>query len=189
MSSKKRGQSLDFQQDLHLARLLQEGKHEVFPLLMKLYTKKVQKIAFDITGSQSDAEDITQEVFLLVLEKIQQWQGENFRAWLFQIARRRSIDHIRKEKSQKRKYSPEVFFTPKDRLWEKEKQGLVQQVLENLPPGQKEIVILKHFQNLSIKEIAQHRKCAEGTVKATLFQAFQKLREEFRKTGLQEDIE
>lgn len=171
------------------ARLLKAGNREYFPILMDIYRTRVYAKAFFITNSKEDAEDIAQETFLQMLNKIDQWQGGNFEVWLLKIAQNLSIDFLRKRKSgvTTEEILPEREKTsPEETLLRQEKIENIHKILQRLPSVQKEILYLKHFSGLSIREIAIKRNCSEGTVKATLFQILQKLAEQFENAGLME---
>ena len=168
-----------------LARDLQAHRMEAFDVLMQRYLDSVRKIAFQITRSHEDAEDVAQETFLTMLEKIEQWSGDHFEGWLFRIARNLSIDCLRKRRLV-RTEKMEVASPRAEEIMGQEDRDTINAVLGRLPPVQRDILYWRHFQGASLKEIAARRKCAEGTVKATLFQIFQKLRKDFSEAGLME---
>lgn len=174
-----------------LAISLQEGNIEVFPELMDHFHPIMYKIVFAITRSQDDTEDIIQETFIIMLEKIEQWHGKNFNSWILRIAKNLSIDCLRKRQI-KQKHLPrhqltkQGFANDEDVLVQEEQIDVLNNVIRNLPPKQKEILYLKHFKKMSIREIAIQTNCAEGTVKATLFQTLNKLKKEFKSQGIME---
>ena len=175
----------------NLALSLQQGNMEVFPEIMDHYRPIMYKIVFAITRSQDDTEDIIQETFVTMLEKIEQWHGKNFHAWILRIAKNLAIDHLRKKQVKKRHlprhYSfIESFSDEKDRVVENEQIDILHSIISTLPPKQREVLHLKHFKKMSIREIATKTNCAEGTIKATLYQTLQKLKKEFKQQGLME---
>lgn len=169
-----------------LAKKLQKGQLEVMALLIEKYQDQAYGLAYQITKRHSDADDITQEAFVIVLEKISQWQGQNFRSWLLRIVRNLAIDFLRKrnKESSEKLLEPKVNFF--DQVVTAEEKMQVHQVLQSLPAAQKEILYLRFFENMSLQEIAQKRNCSVGTVKATLFQTFQKLKRDFRQHQVME---
>ncbi|WP_372367576.1 RNA polymerase sigma factor [Candidatus Uabimicrobium sp. HlEnr_7] len=175
----------------NLASSLQKGNMEVFPEIMEHYRPIMYRIVFAITRSQDDTEDIIQETFVIMLEKIEQWHGKNFHAWVLRIAKNLSIDHLRKKRV-KLKNLPRHYYllqslsSQKDVLIEKEQIDILHSIIDSLPPKQKQILYLKHFQKMSIRDIAVETGCAEGTVKATLFQTLKKLKNQFKEQGLME---
>lgn len=168
-----------------LACSLQAGNIEAFPELMEYYRPIMQKIVFAITRSQDDTEDIIQETFVIMLEKIEQWHGKNFNAWILRIAKNLSIDYLRK-RQRNRKHMPFIKKErgeTKDCLMQQEELDALNMLLAELPPKQKEILYLKHFEKMPIREIALRLDCAEGTIKATLFQTLKKLKNQFQLSG------
>lgn len=168
--------------NVELARLLQAGHQEVFPEIMQIYQRRLYQTALKITNCESDAEDVVQDSFINVLEKIQQWRGENFSSWLMRICRNLAIDCLRKRHEQKKRLQTKTPFIDVQVM--PDEQELIDKILQKLPQKQREILHLRHFQNCSIREIAIKQGCAQGTVKATLYQTFQKLKTEFRAAGL-----
>ena len=168
-----------------LAFSLREGDIEAFPEIMEYYRPIMQKIVFAITRSRDDTEDIIQETFVIMLEKIEQWHGKNFHAWILRIAKNLAIDFLRK-KQRNRKHLPfikKLDEPVKDPLMKQEELDALNELLAQLPTKQKEILYLKHFEKMPIREIAIHQNCAEGTVKATLFQTIKKLKTQFQSSG------
>lgn len=164
---------------------LQNGDVEIFPEIAEHYNPIIQKIVFSITHSHDDAEDVAQEVFVTVLEKIEQWHGQNFHGWILKIAKNYAIDCLRKRKRKNKYTMPRAEFYEDSRILLKEEEiATLNVLLSNLPVQQKEILYLKHFKEMSIRQIAEHRNCAEGTVKATLHQTILKLKTQFKKSGL-----
>lgn len=169
-----------------LGGLLQAGKCEAFAELIRHYRVRVFNIARHITGSHDDAEDVAQETFLQMLEKIGQWRGENFDGWLSRIAQNRAIDCLRRRGGELEPRAQQERCLPDEEIIGREQRDAVNRILERLPRAQREILYLRHFEGCPIREIARRRKCAEGTIKATLYQIFQKLKKEFTVAGLME---
>lgn len=76
------------------------GDEEAITLLIDRYLKSIFNFTYRLVGKPEDAEDITQETFLKMWRNIKKYrQGENFKTWLFTIARNTAIDWLRKKKS------------------------------------------------------------------------------------------
>ncbi|NUM33594.1 MAG: RNA polymerase sigma factor [Candidatus Brocadiae bacterium] len=174
-----------------LALLLKEGKKEVFFSLSQIYEKKIYRAVSAYLRSESDTEDIVQETMIQLLKKIDQWQGKNFDAWLLKIAKNLALDFLRKKNSFRYSLPLDIDVGDQslpchDVLEKEEKRVQMNKILSELPKNQKEILYLKHFHGYKIHEIALRLGCSEGTVKATLFQTFQKLKDRFQTSGLME---
>ena len=97
---------------LELSRLIkriQKGDADAFGQLYDRFYDPVYSYVLRQTGSRADAEDITAEVFLYVLEKIDgfSWRGAGFAAWLFRIARNDVLDHFRRLGGERPRDSPD----------------------------------------------------------------------------------
>ncbi len=174
-----------------LGGLLKKGQKEALPAIIQCYERKLYRIVFAYIHSDTDAEDIVQETFIQVMNKIEQWQGKNFDAWLFRIGKNLALDFLKKKNSFR-------YFLPLEKdvddpalpcevlLEKEEKYTRIDEILAELPQRQRQILYLKHFRGYTIQEIARRQGCSEGTVKATLFQTFQKLKNRFQSLGLME---
>ncbi|MBU1495201.1 MAG: RNA polymerase sigma factor [Actinobacteria bacterium] len=167
-----------------IANELKSGKIEVFSEIINLYQSKLYHVAYKIVYSKDDAQDIVQDVFMQVLLKIQQWHGQNFSSWLFHMTRNRAIDYLRKKRKPDIRENEGIDFY--NTLFAKERTDIVNKSLKKLSENQRDIIYMRFFDGLSIKEIAKKKQCADGTVKATLFQIFQKLRSELTLSRLME---
>ncbi len=132
---------------------------------------------------RSEAEDLTQQVFLRVIQSIDSynWKGVPFSAWLFRIARNQVIDHVRKKARGPILTQDEL---PADPLGngpqEEAEQALmmekVKTAIKDLTPLQQEVISLRFAGGLSIEETAQTMKKAQGAVKALQHSALENLR-------------
>ena len=175
-----------------LGKALRDGEVAAFPLLVQGYQLRLYRLILPVVRSHQDAEDVVQETFVQVLNKIESWHGDNFNGWIFRIARNLAIDFIRKNNVRSKiniawgQQAMAANAVYDQNIIAQERQQKIREILNRLPLAQREILDLKHFQQYTIRAIAQKRKCAEGTIKATLYQTFQKLKQEFSAAGLME---
>ena len=170
--------------DTDLVKAAQGGDPEAFKMLFETNKKKIYALAYQYTKNVEDTEDIFQETFIKAYNSINTFRAEpntNFSAWLYRIGINCSIDYIRKVKRRK-EFSPNEFDI-QNMPEPEEKQGPEQShrtkevfkqteaVLKNISPRQRMVFILRHYQQLSIKEIAEYLDCTEGSVKKQLFRA------------------
>jgi RNA polymerase sigma-70 factor (ECF subfamily) len=176
-----------------VVQLAQQGDTEAFRQLFEDNKRKVFAIAYQYTKNKEDAEDIMQETFIKAFHSLEKFKTEkdtNFSSWLYRIGINASIDHLRKHKMKKDNYidsdqlpnitSDDGYSNPEEAARLKEIRGKLDQSLNRLSSGQRMVFILRHYQQFSIKEIAEHMKCSEGSVKKQLFRAFQMIKKQFQ---------
>jgi RNA polymerase sigma-70 factor, ECF subfamily len=151
------------------------GDRSAMERLFETYRPLVFAVGLSICGNAEDADDVVQESFLRAFRGLDGWRGESaFSTWLYAIATRVALDWGARFHRRPRP-SPADAATPDPDL--DEKRGRLLDALKKLPEQQRLTLILRHFRALSIAEIAEAQGCAEGTVKANLHFAVQKLRE------------
>lgn len=147
-------------------------------------------LAFQLSKNQHDAEDIYQEVFMKAWKSIKSFRMESeFFTWLYRITVNTFLTHQKKISKMKiqdsvteTNYDPLDWTIGSDELDEKSEEikSAVQNAINELPEKQKTAFILKHLQNLKIREIANIMVITEGTVKKYLFRAMDKMRVELK---------
>lgn len=138
--------------------------------IIRQYLRPVYNFAHRFSGNRQDAEDISQETFLKVWKNIKKYrEGENFKTWLFAIARNTAIDHLRKKKA--------LVFSDLEKDGEDSitetlagavslEEELPKYILKQLPADYKEIIILKYGNDFTFDEIAKILNKPLNTVKS-----------------------
>ena len=165
-------------------KLAQEGNREAVRLLFEENKKKIFSLAYRYTKNAEDAEDILQETFIKAYRFLYRFNiqdGNSFSPWLCRIGINCSIDYLRRNKNRKEKdlaqnnienlASDNVNSNPENTSAQKEIREKIDQTLNKLSGQQKIIFILKHYQQLTTREIAEYLNCSEGSVKRQLFRA------------------
>ncbi|RJX23838.1 MAG: RNA polymerase sigma factor [Dethiobacter sp.] len=147
------------------------------------YFNKTYRTAYLVTGDHQMAEDATQEAFLKAFANIETLRDlEKFGSWVSVIASNYAIDLLRKKKkliftdniSQHADSNPSI--SPRE-SWEKtETSQEVREALSLLEPEEREILVLKYFNELSIREISAIIDMPAGTIKSRLFRARKKVK-------------
>ena len=160
-----------------------QGDVNAFCLLIADHRRGMLAMAVRFCGNHHDAEDLTQEVFLNAYRAIRQFRGDaSFHSWLRRIMVNSFINH------QRRRIRRPEAATDEGRLPSLGSERIafnhvmVQQVLqrlEQLPPRQRLMFILKYQEGRTCEEIAGYFGTTVGTVKKTLFRTVDKLRREF----------
>jgi len=158
------------------------GDREAFTYIYDLHFDKIYRYIYVKVRSQSEAEDLTQDVFIKAYEGLKnyKWRDLPITAWLFKIAHNRVIDHIRKSVKEKRADLNEAdAISGGDPVYMTEQNFEIYELkgaLEKLPDAQREVATLRFISELSIAEVALTLGKSEGTVKALQFNAIGSLR-------------
>lgn len=136
-------------------------------------------------GSAQEAEDLAAETFIRAWKARQRFEGDDEAAigWLIQIAHNLIIDDYRRKKT--RKIDEELDETrlnvsqagPEERLLNQEQVQILQQMLLELDPDQREMIVLRYILEWPVYQIARHKGMLENTVSVNLRRALQRLRE------------
>jgi RNA polymerase sigma-70 factor, ECF subfamily len=161
----------------------QNGELEYFGLLFDAYYKKIYNFIYYRTHHKETAEDVASLVFTKALEKIESFNPKKagFSTWLYQIARNSIIDHYRTAKSTDD--IENAFDLPSSSNIERDADTRAQlekvkAYLEELPVQQRDIVIMRVWDGLSHKEIAEVLGISEANSKMTYSRVMGKLNKE-----------
>lgn len=174
-----------------LAAQAKDGSRFAFTRLADRYQDRIYRMVYYRTRSRMDAEDLTQEIFLQAFRSIRRLQDPmRFEGWLYRIAMNRVTDHHRKKKFRSLfspllesdtdttgDQPPEASEDTVDRVIRAEFWARVRDLLERLPRMEKEVFLLRFFDELGIKEIAQVLGKSESTVKTHLYRGLAKFKE------------
>jgi RNA polymerase sigma-70 factor (ECF subfamily) len=158
------------------------GSTRAFQALVERHMRRMYTIAFSFTGDHDGAEEIAQEVFVKVHASLGSFRGESeFATWLHRIATNISLNRVKQKKRQTARSvtleTAEDFLPVHDTHTESaEQRAHIERALHELPTLQRAVVILRHFDGLSTKQVGDILRCSEGTVKTHLFRGLKKLR-------------
>ena len=166
--------------------LQRRSEPRTFPALVEQYKRPLYALAYDLTGNHHDAEDLSQEVFIKAYRGMDGFRGEaQVYSWLYRIAVNTFLNKRRKKALRFRQLWDDFSQRPSDdgphpetdRQAEAEViRGHVEAALRKLSPRERTAFVLRHYQDLSLREVADTMDVAEGTVKSLLFRAAKKLR-------------
>ena len=170
-----------FDSDAQLVEDCLRGRETAWEDLVKLHTRRVYAICYRFTNSDSEAQDLTQDVFLRVFKNLKSFRaGEgSFIVWLTRLTRNLLIDHYRRTRADRATDSLEeqmpileektaMMSRTDGMLAGREASELLQTALQKLSPELRETVILRDLQEMEYREIAQALGIPEGTVKSRL---------------------
>ena len=162
---------------------LQEGREEALAHLMARFERPIFSfLNRRLPGETGVVQELTQEVFLKCLQYCHRFEkGRPVAAWLFTLAANTAVDYLRKRGRELP--APETFDTPDphqvspwDQVDKQSRLNALRSAMEELTPRQRALVMAYYIHERPVRNIAEDFGCAEGTVKATLFQSLVKLR-------------
>ena len=159
------------------------GDHEAFRALVDRHARAVFRLAFRMTGSEVDGEDVAQETFLKAWKQIQRFDGRaTFGTWLHRICANCALDHIRaRKRKQDVQFDSAVQMaedapSPERMAQSSQVTAILGSALDELTDMERSAFVLRHYEGLGIKEISAALGVQQGAAKHTVFRAVQKLR-------------
>ena len=165
-----------------------------FRELVERYKKKVYFLALDMAGNPVDAEDISQEVFLKVHRSFATFRrGAKLGSWLYRVTYNAAIDHLRSRGAVPEPVEDEVLESrsregaavaqsrssdPVAAAEASQLQARIAKALDKVSPQEKAVFLLRHYDDLMLKDIASTLGLSIGSVKSYLFRAVHKLQKE-----------
>jgi RNA polymerase sigma-70 factor (ECF subfamily) len=179
----------DDAEDQQAIRAVLAGDPEAFRSLVDRHSRSILNLAYRMTGDAADAEDLTQESFLLAYARLREFRpGARFHPWLYTIALNLCRTHLRRRAlarwwptARAREGGPTVAEPresapdPEQALLGREADQRLQDAIRALPARYREVFVLRQAQGLSYEEIAGLLDLPLGTVEARLFRARRRL--------------
>lgn len=184
--------------DLELLRAAQQGDFAAFEAIVDRFQPRVYSMAMRIVRRAEDAEDVTQQTFVSLIEHLDQFRGDaSVATWILRIATNHALKVLRKRRGlptvplegradQEDDYSalphPEYIAqwrdNPEDLAQRAEVRQVVEQALGNLEEKYRVVFVLRDIEGLSVKETAEALGLTEANVKVRLLRARLQLREQ-----------
>ena len=184
-----------------LIKQAKQGDMEAFHELVESSKLNVYLLAFDMLRNRHDAEDVSQDVFLQAYRSLDKFRGDaKWSTWLYRITVNTCLDKNKSAMKKALDYRDDIGSDgptgisrqPHDAVLPDRSaestfiQGHIERALGCLSTQERTVFVLRHYHDLSLKQIAESLSVAEGTVKSYLFRAVQRLQRElaFYKTDL-----
>jgi RNA polymerase sigma-70 factor (ECF subfamily) len=181
--------------DSELVQSTLAGRESDFAELVRRYQRPIAAYVYRMVGDYDAALDLTQEVFIKVYASLSRYRPEfKFSTWIYKIAHNAAIDHLRRHATREavansddnraeatvesRRLSPEQESERSERCSE------IEEVVQLLPAPYRELILLRHAQDLSYEEIAEVTGLPLGTVKNRLFRAREAMRAHLLQRGI-----
>jgi len=172
----------------------QKGNESAFEELVDWFQEPLYRLAWQWTNNKEDALDICQNAFIKLHNVLGKWKPKaSLYTWLYRVVINLAIDLSRKKSRQRQmsisdmaedgreiEIKDEKAENPYQALESRELGQEISLAILDLPKRQQEAFVLKHMHDLPIKEIAEIMNCSPGAVKAHIFHATRKLREQLK---------
>ncbi len=186
---------MDAAQLAELIGRAQRREPAAFDTLVDLYGTRLYGYFYRLTGSRHDADDLLQELFVRLVRMIGQYEHDGrFDGWIFRIATNLVRDRVRRARKAKSAGhdlgqsgtdDPDVLAglpdlsvgQPSDGMQRAEQADRLQWAIAQLPEGEREVILLRHFSQLTFREIADQMKTPLGTALARAHRGLARLRQ------------
>ena len=183
--------------DPELVASAARGLEGSFEELVNRYQRPISAFVYRMVGDYDAALDLTQEIFIKVYASLTRYRPEfKFSTWIYKIAHNAAIDHLRRTSSRERSLSvgteadnyelplESEGLTPEQQSEREERRGEIENVVRSLPTAYRELIVLRHSQDLTYEEIVEVTGLPLGTVKNRLFRAREMMRQQFITRGI-----
>ncbi len=183
--------------DRELVACALSGSEGDFAELVRRYQRPIAGYVYRMVGDYEAALDLTQEIFLKVYGSLGRYRSEyKFSTWIYKIAHNTAIDHLRRcsireqpmvkgtDGDQYELRLESESQSPERESERKERRREIESVVHDLPAAYRELIILRHSQDLTYEEIVEVTGLPLGTVKNRLFRAREMMRHYFAERGI-----
>jgi RNA polymerase sigma factor (sigma-70 family) len=171
--------------DTYYLNLVLSGDTAAFSYLVDRYSDMVYSLALKMLKNETDAEDLTQEIFIAVFKSLDKFKGNSkFSTWIYRITYNKAVSKLRKtswikfsevEKAadhQTEEYGEQPGLTSSD-----EQLQQLEAAVEALPDDEQVLIMLYYYENESVEAIASITSLSESNVKVKLFRIRKKLKD------------
>jgi RNA polymerase sigma-70 factor (ECF subfamily) len=173
------------------------GREGSFEELVRRYQRPIAAYVYRMVGDYESALDLTQEIFIKVYNSLRRYRSEfKFSTWIYKIAHNSAVDHLRRTNTREQSLinGPEDDHfelpiesnrpSPEQESERRERRVEIESVVRSLPANYRELVLLRHSQDLTYEEIVEVSGLPLGTVKNRLFRAREMMRHQFLEKGI-----
>ena len=173
------------------------GQEGSFEELVRRYQRPISAYVYRMVGNYESALDLTQEIFIKVYASLRRYRSEfKFSTWIYKIAHNAAVDHLRRSSTREQSLingsDGDQFelpiesrrLSPEQESERKERRVEIESVVRALPANYRELIILRHSQDLTYEEIVEVTGLPLGTVKNRLFRAREMMRQQFVNRGI-----
>ena len=168
-----------------------------FEELVRRYQRPISAYVYRMVGDYDAALDLTQEIFIKVYGSLARYRSEfKFSTWIYKIAHNCAVDYLRRNNGREQSLVSGIEGdtyelpieskrpSPEQESEREERRLEIEGVVRALPGAYRELIILRHSQDLTYEEIVEVTALPLGTVKNRLFRAREMMRQEFLQRGI-----
>jgi RNA polymerase sigma-70 factor (ECF subfamily) len=183
--------------DRELVAIAVTGFDGSFEELVRRYQRPISAYVYRMVGNYESALDLTQEIFIKVYNSLNRYRSEfKFSTWIYKIAHNAAVDHLRRNSTREQSLVAgtegdtfelpieSTHLSPEQESERRERRVEIEAVVRALPANYRELIILRHSQDLSYEEIVEVTGLPLGTVKNRLFRAREMMRQQFVDKGI-----
>ena len=159
-----------------------EGDQGAFRALVEDHMRAVYNLAFNFVRSHDEADDLAQETFVKAFQSLASFRGDaGIGTWLHRIVTNLALDRLRQRQRRLTRMVSlddrlaQDLSTEADDVMMTDLRLHIERALYQLPTLQRAVVILRHMDGLSTKQVSDILECSEGTVKTHLHRALKKM--------------
>lgn len=187
---------IDLLSDVELVSLTLGGQQDAFAILVERYKDAVQNLAYRMLSNVTEAEDVTQEVFVRAYTQLATYKpAHKFSTWLLSIASHLAIDQLRRRRFLALPLEDVPFLEwitdlgagPEQSALNGEQQDEIQAYLDRLHSKYRAVIVLRYWYDLSYEEIATALNLTPALVKARLHRARELLARAMKENSVQEE--
>ena len=177
---------MDQKTDAEIVARILEGDVQAYAQLVDAYKSPIYNLAFRMTGSLSDAEDLTQEIFIRAYQKLYQFnRGKKYFTWLYTIGINLIRNHSKKKSKDALTHTMDHFSTESQRTGKESREGdflsedsikRLDENMQKLPVDMREAIILKYYQDMTFEEVAAVTSDSVSAVKMRVYRGLEKLK-------------
>jgi RNA polymerase sigma-70 factor (ECF subfamily) len=169
--------------DQELVELILKGHHEFYAQIVQRHQKGIFRLSLRFVKDVDAADDVVQEALIKAYEKLHLFEGRSsFKSWLYQIAINTAKNKIRERRYEHKDVNDVHLAMDAEAeagLIHQSVAGMLEAEIEKLPMKQRTALVLRIYEDMSFKEIADVMDCPYDTAKANFRHALLKLREAF----------
>jgi RNA polymerase sigma-70 factor, ECF subfamily len=166
------------------------GDADAFRVLVERHSRSLFRLAYRMTGNESDAEDVVQESFMRAYRQLDKFdERASFGTWLYRITANCSLDLMRSKKRRSEQMAPadpdrddpilnlpSTAPSPEREALSGQVRDRVAEALQELSATERTAFVLRHYEGMCIEDVSRVLECAPGAAKHSGFRAVQKLR-------------
>jgi RNA polymerase sigma-70 factor (ECF subfamily) len=183
--------------DSDLVTTALSGHERGFEELVRRYQRPISAYVYRMVGDYDAALDLTQEIFIKIYGSLARYRPEfKFSTWIYKIAHNCAVDYLRRHNGRELSLQAGIEgdsydlplesgrLTPEQESERKERRLEIESVVRSLPAAYRELIILRHSQDMTYEEIVEVTGLPLGTVKNRLFRARDMMRQQFVQRGI-----